>query len=169
MNSARDCIEGCSGKSGDSCFTGCVNVHWPGATFEDAEDDDVVVTSEIVAPTSKDKVIVPTIKPVATPTTTAGPVDDILPYLISFFGGMIPTQQGVIPGQPSTLPTGLSGLPSQMQSSDIPSQIQSGDISSQMQPSGIPTVPLSDFPINTLGPSLMTSKLYIKILPRIIY
>jgi hypothetical protein len=35
VNNARDCIEGCRDIP---CFTGCVNTHWPGATFEQVHD-----------------------------------------------------------------------------------------------------------------------------------
>lgn len=169
MNSARDCIEGCSGVSGDSCYTGCINVHWPGATFEDLDNEDI---TQKPTPTSRDS---PTAKPAVTPTTTpttaaVGPaVDDILPYLISFFGGMIPTQLGNIPGQLSTLPIGglppLSGaVPSQLPTGGIPTAMSSG-----VQTTGIASASLSAFPINTVGPSLMTSKLHVNFLPRLIY
>lgn len=32
VNHARDCIQGCIGEL---CFTGCINDHWPGTTFDD--------------------------------------------------------------------------------------------------------------------------------------
>lgn len=34
MNNARNCIEDCGNNT---CFTECINVHWPGTTFEDDE------------------------------------------------------------------------------------------------------------------------------------
>lgn len=47
VNSARNCIEACHGKNGgDSCFISCVNVHWPGTTFEDADNDLITITKK---------------------------------------------------------------------------------------------------------------------------
>ncbi|KAI7892403.1 uncharacterized protein EV154DRAFT_505010 [Mucor mucedo] len=96
--------------------------------------------------------------------TTAGlpPVDEILPYLISFFGGMIPTELGALASQLSTLPlTGLSGLPSAAISSLLTNGLSALPTGTSMAPSvqttGVSTPPLTNFPINTLGPSLMTT------------
>jgi hypothetical protein len=32
VNNARDCIEACRDTL---CFTDCINIHWPGTTFEE--------------------------------------------------------------------------------------------------------------------------------------
>ncbi|KAI8636641.1 hypothetical protein BD408DRAFT_81384 [Parasitella parasitica] len=37
VNTARNCIENCGN---DTCFTECINVHWPGTTFEDGVQDE---------------------------------------------------------------------------------------------------------------------------------
>lgn len=181
MNSARDCIESCSGNNGDSCYTGCINVHWPGATFEDLDTENKVITTA----TTKKATPTPSIhKPATTPTITPTPVasdvatsavtdvaaitaatefpvDEILPYLISFFGGMMPTELGALASQLSTLPLdGLGGLPSGAISSlltnGMSAPFPTGTVI--VQTTGVITPPLSSFPINTLGPSLMTSK-----------
>ncbi|GAA5796409.1 hypothetical protein HPULCUR_001781 [Helicostylum pulchrum] len=127
VNSARDCIEGCDGKSGDSCFTSCVNLHWPGATFEDAGIINPVasqITSKKakITPTTNHMVSFPTmISAVGTlptaETATAGPADDLIPFLMSIFGGLSgpyssslsgPFSRSLTAAVPSALPSTLT-------------------------------------------------------------
>lgn len=129
VNSARDCIEGCDGKSGDSCFTSCVNVHWPGATFEDAgivvdappSVKDTVTEKVDITPTADHMVSFPTTTKAVgvfptVATTTAGPADDLIPFLMSIFGDLSNpktlsntlTPTNVLTELPTPLPSSLT-------------------------------------------------------------
>lgn len=156
VNSARDCIERCDGKSGDSCFTSCVNLHWPGATFEDAgivEPVASLISSEktkITPTTTNHMVSFPTMTSAVGPlptaaTATAGPADDLIPFLMSIFSGLSgpSTRSMVLPSAlPSTLALDSSGI---LNASSFTSQ----------------------FPISTMIPSFTTSRFLIIILCRV--
>ncbi|KAG2233196.1 hypothetical protein INT48_005034 [Thamnidium elegans] len=101
----------------DSCGS-CINVHWPGATFEDAGIVEPV-TSQIISkktertPTTNHMVSFPTTTNAVGPLPTAaaattGPADDLIPFLMSIFGGLSGPSSSLVAAVPSALPSVLT-------------------------------------------------------------
>lgn len=95
VNSARDCIEACNDDDSVDCFTGCVNTHWPGSTFEDAGNSNDVIGPSVASDpagtsaTSDIEVVIP-VGGVAAATSSASSVnleDTTSPFLLTVFAG----------------------------------------------------------------------------------
>jgi len=96
VNNARNCIEDCGNNT---CFTECINVHWPGTTFEDdeleeAEEPKTSIRSEDDATTT----------PAAT-RTSAAIVTTTSTTEVDFIGALISAIFNPSNAQETTLPT----------------------------------------------------------------
>lgn len=96
MNNARNCIEDCGNNT---CFTECINVHWPGTTFEDdeleeAEEPKTSIRNEDDATTT----------PAAT-RTSAAIVTTTSTTEVDFIGALISAIFNPSNAQETTLPT----------------------------------------------------------------
>lgn len=96
MNNARNCIEDCGNNT---CFTECINVHWPGTTFEDdeleeAEEPKTSIRSEDDATTTP--AATRTSAAIATTTSTTE---------VDFIGALISAIFNPSNAQETTLPT----------------------------------------------------------------
>lgn len=96
MNNARNCIEDCGNNT---CFTECINVHWPGTTFEDdeleeAEEPKTSIRNEDDATTTP--AATRTSAAIATTTSTTE---------VDFIGALISAIFNPSNAQETTLPT----------------------------------------------------------------
>ncbi|KAL7329149.1 beta-1,3-glucan linked protein [Mucor circinelloides] len=95
VNNARNCIEDCGNNT---CFTECINVHWPGTTFEDdeleeAEEPKTSIRNEDDATTTP----AATRTREAVATTTSTTEIDFIGALISAFFNPSNAQETTLP------------------------------------------------------------------------
>lgn len=149
MNNARNCIEDCGNNT---CFTECINFHWPGTTFEDGIADELEEAEEsTIRVTSMEKNDATTAAatrataratPTATPTATTE-VDFIGALISAIFN---PSIQETTAASNLALKTEIS------------------DTASTMMPnSATPLSPLSEIAsmLNLSNPFLTTSKIFL--------
>jgi hypothetical protein len=142
VNNARNCIEDCGNNT---CFTECINFHWPGTTFEDdvvdeleeAEEPTIIITST----KENDATTTAATRVTAKATVTATAEVDFIGALISAIFN--PSIQNT---------TATSNFALKTEISDTASTI--------MPNSAIPLLPLSEIAsmLNILDPFLTTSR-----------
>lgn len=142
MNNARNCIEDCGNNT---CFTECINFHWPGTTFEDdvvdeleeAEEPTIIITSTKENDATTTAATRVTAKATATATAEVGFIEALISAIFN------PSIQDT---------TATSNFALKTEISDTASTI--------MPNSAIPLLPLSEIAsiLNILDPFLTTSR-----------
>lgn len=147
VNNARNCIEDCGNNT---CFTECINFHWPGTTFEDGIADELEEAEEstirVTSIEKNDATTTAATRATARATPTATTEVDFIGALISAIFN---------PSIQETTTAAASNLALKTEISDT--------ASTTMLNSATPLSPLSEIAsmLNLSNPFLTTSKIFL--------